>query len=357
MKAGRQLVVGFGLGLWIAWSAAAGPLYDWNYRMKIKFTGYTGEETLTNFPVLAVLKTDMPGFSYALFSDPVNGGDMRFCDTNNTILNHEIELWNSNGSSYVWVQVPSIASSNDFIWAYFGGPDTNPPPSVTNGATWSQGYRGVWHLGGNEATDSTSNRLDGKVYGCAGITGIVGTARNFDGNDYVGLGTGTNPLQGMAAFSVSWWMYETSHQAGAQISSDPYPASTNRFILQDNYPNFQPLYADGRVFSNCNYHIDGRWHFYSLTVASVSGGTWSFYVDGVMKGSTNWNFVAGNFEMQFGKHETAYFIGGLDEIRLSAAVRSPEWVQACYMNGASNSMFNSYGQVQRILHGTCIMIR
>ena len=38
-------------------------------------------------------------------------------------LDYEIEAWNSNGTSYVWVRVPELVDSNTCIWATWGDGD------------------------------------------------------------------------------------------------------------------------------------------------------------------------------------------------------------------------------------------
>ncbi|MFZ4398357.1 MAG: DUF2341 domain-containing protein, partial [Kiritimatiellia bacterium] len=91
-------------------------------QMMITFGGYTNRsETLTNFPVLVVLSNNVngSGFRYDDFLSP-NGYDLRFVDnlTDANRLNYEIESWNTNGASYVWVQVPTIPTNGQgAIWA------------------------------------------------------------------------------------------------------------------------------------------------------------------------------------------------------------------------------------------------
>jgi len=117
------------------------------WKMKLSFPGYNQAETLTNFPALVVLGPWLAtnGFAYSQVASP-NGWDLLFLDATGTQeLNYEIESWNSNGNSYVWVQLPQLTTST-FIWACWG--DTNragvPAPYLTNGAVWANGYVGVW---------------------------------------------------------------------------------------------------------------------------------------------------------------------------------------------------------------------
>jgi hypothetical protein len=69
-------------------------------------SGYEQPETLTNFPVLIKLSTNLPGFRYTQIRS-AQAADLRFVDAGTNELNSEVELWNTNGASFVWVQVPS----------------------------------------------------------------------------------------------------------------------------------------------------------------------------------------------------------------------------------------------------------
>ena len=155
----------------------------WNYKMKISANGYSRDETLTNFPLLVVLSTNLPGFSYNQFLSPTNGADLRFVNASEdttTMLNYEIDTWDTNGSSYIWVQIPQLAS-NMFMWSYWGCQDQVPPyPSTTNGATWDPTFRGVWHLREPAATmtiaDSSSYQYNATAnsQSIATTNGLVG---------------------------------------------------------------------------------------------------------------------------------------------------------------------------------------
>src|ERR1035437_6181032 len=114
-------------------------------KMKISFPGYNQAETLSNFPALVVLGPTN-GFAYSQVAS-ANGWDLLFLSADETQeLNYEIESWNTNGASYVWVELPQLATDT-FIWACWG--DRNrasaPAPYLTNGAVWANGYAGVWH--------------------------------------------------------------------------------------------------------------------------------------------------------------------------------------------------------------------
>ena len=82
-------------------------------RIPITVSGYTGESTLTNFPVLVALADNAPsGFNYA--DCATDGADIRFAAADGTILSHEIDTWNANGESFVWVGIPALTNGTTF---------------------------------------------------------------------------------------------------------------------------------------------------------------------------------------------------------------------------------------------------
>ena len=160
----------------------------WTNRMTVSFSGYNRSETLTNFPVLVVLSTNIPGFSYSQFAS-TNGYDLRFSASDGvTELNYEIEQWNPGGSSYVWVQAPQL-SIGSYIWTYWGnaGAASGPASHAINGAAWpTNAFASVWHMGQTNALDSTANGNNGIALGSVtNAAGMIGGAQGVSGGGYV----------------------------------------------------------------------------------------------------------------------------------------------------------------------------
>jgi alpha-galactosidase len=172
-------------------------------KMKISFPGYNQAETLSNFPALVVLGPTN-GFAYSQVAS-ANGWDLLFLSADETQeLNYEIESWNTNGASYVWVQLPQLAA-NTYIWACWGDPNraSSPAPYLANGAVWANGYAGVWHLANGvvlSGTDSTGNGNNGTVHNSAATAGVIDGAAAFDGvSAYVDVGTPTSLMTNQRA--------------------------------------------------------------------------------------------------------------------------------------------------------------
>ncbi|NLB54292.1 MAG: DUF2341 domain-containing protein, partial [Lentisphaerae bacterium] len=122
--------------------------------MTISFPGYTNTETLFNFPILIVFEqTDEgSGFYYSDFLSPPDK-DLRFtADDKTTQLDYEVESWDTDGKSYVWVKIPEL-NQNTKILAFWGMPNVEAPDSTEDGSVWSEDYLGVWHM--NDKTSTT----------------------------------------------------------------------------------------------------------------------------------------------------------------------------------------------------------
>ena len=340
---------------------------NYGSQMQIFFSGYNRGETLVNFPVLVDLSTNLPGFSYRQFAS-ASGGDLRFADSSGvTPIPFEIDEWNTNGTSYVWVCVPSLSSASNFIWAYWGNPAaTNVPACCTNGAVWP-GYDLVWHLQQNgwPYADSTGRypALTGKAPGqapgvvdfgglCDGTSefldaGLVPVGEQFSLSAWVNIATTCNSEQTMWCNKQGGW-----NTAG-------FDFYVNGWGKNDGIVYFDT--ADG-VNGNVNARTVnnavsfGSWHFLTGTMDGINGVV-HVYVDGVDKTintGVDTAFQVTNYvrcgTLLTGLPGTtgsggSYFDGSLDETRIHAGIESSNWVWASWATIASNSVFQNYSAV------------
>lgn len=334
---------------------------DFGSRLKISFAGYNRGEPLLNFPTLVNLSTNLPGFSYSQFASPT-GGDLRFTDSGGFMpIPHEIDEWNTNGTSEVWVNVPLLSSNNNFIWAYWGNPaNTNPPAYTTNGTVWPN-HDLVYHL--KETTfpyvDSTQQHpaLSGAAPGST--TGVIGHGSLFDGSSQY-LNSGTVNLG--PAFTLSAWvkvdLAATNIQtiwankpsgwnsAGFALYINTYNTSDQRLVLET---------GDGVNGMNAttvsNVVTPGQWHRVTAVVDENSS-TAHLYVDGI--DYTQSSTFDGAFPNQAGinlgrfTNSTFLFKGAMDEVRIEAGTRSSNWVWAAWMNVVSNTTLANYTGIARV---------
>jgi len=199
-------------------------------RMPVKFTGYTGTSALTNFPVLVRLSTDIPDFDYEEFY--AGGTDLRFADQDGLELDHEVDTWDTDGTSLVWVRIPELTDETE-IYAYWGSGVSEYGPSQSDGSVWNSGdYFGVWHLNESAAAlDSSGNALHGTLHNTSPVAaGRLGAARQIsDGAAKLADGSGIeipnyNSLGVGSTFTVSTWLkYKTGQTPGYDVSSAANP--------------------------------------------------------------------------------------------------------------------------------------
>ena len=140
----------------------------------VKFTvaGYTGTEVLTNFPVLVRLsESTIDGFHYGDFY--ADGSDLAlvdigFVDAETNGIPYEIDTWNTNGESLVWVNLPRMTNGTEFVMWYRS---SKTGKTLNSDNVWAD-YTGVWHLNesgaaGTTVKDSSTNALHGVARGLA----------------------------------------------------------------------------------------------------------------------------------------------------------------------------------------------
>jgi len=329
----------------ISFTTAFGPKAC-DYGMQISFTNFVDRGTLTNFPALVKFNTN-DNF-YAGFTS-ADGHDLRFANEDGTgVLNYEIEKWNTNGESFVWVQVPEL-THNCSIWAYWGRAAATQPEYATNGATWDSNFRGVWHLSDTNSAgklpDSTGNPNEGVNNGTVNAENeVIGDAQLFTG-DYIDCGTDPS-LDLTSALTVSAWGYfENNDNAGFVFAGGGW--STAGYGLHVTSGNLRAeLRGGGSATAVDNPKpTEDQWTHVTLTWDNIDQ-TIRVYYDGVLQGNTGTrtavNPIGTNFKI--GNANSGNFEGMIDEVRAEAVVRSTNWIWACYQNqGTNHDSFVQYG--------------
>jgi len=263
-------------------------------------------------------------------------------------LPYEIEMWNRDGESHVWVKVPELAGTNTSIWALWGLDSmTNPPAYTTNGATWNTNYLGVWHLGAPAAgvfQDATAYTNHGADVNTAVGGGVVGDAVNLAGTCNINL-TGLTSLKQFYTFEflVRSWEYSTGDylfdsQSGRLIFAFNRPAAGQVGYYENN------TWRDS-AGSGLN---DDQWH-HVVYALNAQSNTCVVYVDGVQAGSLAYAFprnIGGAVRIGSVYDGTGQHYDGLmDEFRLSTMVRSADWIAATFGSQMRNAAFTRYDAV------------
>ena len=322
-------------------------------RIPITISGYGGTETLTNFPVLVKLAAGSPiGF------DPTecaaDGSDIRFADADGTVLAHEIESWDPNGISYVWVRVPFLAGTTTQVSLYYGAVVTELP-AVDSAAVWSR-YAAVFHGGATiaDATGKSATVNANTVTGAASggkIGGVMHKAeKNVTGVQF------SNPVKSGAMSSatqasVSGW-YKRSNSGDTVI--------TVANVGGWGGGGFLALVEGGSYFSVA---VSGT-HQGTAGAGALTKDVWGhlafacdgayvssyFNGEGIYSGSKG-KTISDPGETYWGigsypASGTDGFIGDMDEVRFFNGVASADWFKAEYDSMATPASFAVLGAAE-----------
>ena len=164
--------------------------------------------SVEDFPLLVRLHRDHFPFSEA----QEGGSDIRF-SAGGKPLSFEIEEWDKDaGVASIWVRIPSIRGNDrqeiKIHWGKVGSRNASDGGAVFNA---SNGYIGVWHLGG-DVRDVVGN-LESEDKGTKKTEGMIGGARYFPGKMgvFCGKNIQTLPSGSTPHSTQAWFRSETSN--------------------------------------------------------------------------------------------------------------------------------------------------
>ena len=333
---------------------------DYAKSFAITFPGYSGSETLTDFPVLVKVSAARNDFDYSA-CQVANGGDLRFADASGNLLSSEVDTWNTSGESLVWVKVPSF-SKDTVITAYYGNAN---PPAVTASDVWSNGYVGVWHLNESAAPLAESSGIstpfkvpqnvsDRTTYAANGVAGSKSVS--FYNDQYTAgmnrrLEADDDPdLRGLMAFTVELWVYQMAYRNDGKeatvLGNQGNWKIYQRKITQEDTENGElgsrwrkgesdnvwgPRTSSAPALNEWTYQTFVRDVNSDMTKADCK-----WYCDGSLSSSSTENNpqITGNGSVvtnALGSGDVMQvFPGSIDEVRVSNVARSADWVKATH---------------------------
>ena len=360
---------------------------DWkqySHTFSVSFRGYTGTAALTDFPVLVKVSTnDIAGFSYTDCRKP-DGGDLRFADDEGHLLVSEVESWDTNGVSTVWVKVPSLSSSTT-IKAYYGWAFA---PAVDGKDVWSNGFVGVWHL--DESTAPLADSLgvvamrkssDGTV--TFGMEGKVAKAVSFGENGevngrIVASDSTADRYDNTATLTVEAWLnpreftndryviYKKS-KGKSYACRTAYSNGAAKMQVTFDLTN-ETAVASGEINKYYNIPNDtlGTWYYQALVVDNVSEHMFTCYINSSVACTQTmqdgYKVIPSKGDLYIGNISSGKaYTGCVDEVRISNVARSAAWVKATYDtimdDPADNTDFAAYTPAKENSMGTVIFFR
>lgn len=315
--------------------------YDssFRYRNVYRIDSDLIDSELIDFPVLVYLNS-----SYVNWTNINNDlSDLRFVNSDNILLSHEVDNYTENDKAWLWVKIPSISSVIDTVFFMYYGLET--ALSVEDSVSvWNNDFIGVWHLNDNTTStilDSTSNNNNGVKKADnepIEIIGKISNSQNFDGNDdYIEI------IKNFSFYNltVSFWVKSED----IDTISDEYVVdmirSTSQFTTWvesgGDVARFQVEGEDTGDNSDI-YGVtditDGENHFITA-IRDYQNHILYLYIDGVLEKSgidLSDGIINPNSNLFFGciYGYTSNYYGLIDEIRLYNVSVSSSWTKADY---------------------------
>ena len=344
---------------------------------------HSGEEGIAGLPALVKLsETTISGFRYSQFS-LANGEDMMFVDENDKPIPHEVDTWNTNGESLIWVKIPSAAAQTKIKMYYgYGAISSEEPHDV-----WSE-YVGVWHLNnataaavehsyGTYANSTEVKGIDGHVAQCAKVDEPGRFGKCFRVNDSTGKQSGNfnyggvwvndsgvnSPVDGGKNFTISGWFkhgdfdYYWDHIFYKRKKSNNTDSPNNAFAIECNSQSVSPNpMSRGSGGGGNQVMCSGNLRDWAYLTFVFDNQECFVYENGIKVDKSSITactdndsplVFGNNCDVALGLVGDAAWNGWIDEVRFSKSSKSADWVAAEFkaMNTGNEDIFE-YGEVQ-----------
>jgi len=286
--------------------------------------------SVKDFPLLIRLHRDHFPFPEA----EEGGSDIRF-SAGGQPLSYEIEQWDrEGGTASIWVRIPSLRGNDrqeiKVHWGKPGSPNSSDGRAVFN---VSNGYIGVWHLGGN-VRDVVGN-LDSQNEGTTETEGRIGNARRFPGKMgvFCGKDIQTLPSGGAPHSTQAWFRPDTSNGRIVCWGNEKRAGKVTMNYRSPPRIRMDCYFSNGDVRAE----VPGRTKGWTHAVHTFEDGQSLLYINGEKRGEGNPAHTPMAIErparMWIGGWYNNYdFVGDIDEVRISGVARSADWVRLEYEN-------------------------
>lgn len=268
--------------------------------------------------------------------------DLRFVLPDGTPVPYEIESFDAEGVSTLWLRLDEVSATRDHLWLYYGNVAASGVADSTT--AWGAPFVGVWHLEGEPLVDATAEGNHATPVGETDVAlGQVGHGRDFIA-DYPRLDI--EPGAALADVlagggTVSAWIRPRGYGTG----------NFGRIVQKADGDIGWLFYvgAGGRL----RFAVDGfddvwttpegtfelhTWSHVAVTANFTSRADLQIYVNGALVkleqvGSLGKTLGSeADIPLTIGNRLSTgrAFDGIIDEVRLQSVVRSPEWLAFQY---------------------------
>jgi hypothetical protein len=287
-----------------------------------------------------LVKLDASRIEYA--DAQAGGADLRFFGPDPmAAFPIQIERWDPEGTSYVWVKI-NLPTLPDHLWMYYA--EDEPFAAVDPSLVWDGAFAAVWHMElgvGSLVNDTTANAHHLQPIGFEGILpqGWIGAAASFEMPE-MAVDAGPLELSDPAAlaltdgFTLEAWVSPAVTGANAIAYVLRKPGAWELRALEPMLTRARLVVrtADGSgpytVEAGASLPVNG-WTYLAATYRAEDGPL-QIYRNGELEGTIvvdaapRGRTVADSDEVvQMGRG----FAGALDEVRVSNIARSAAWIR------------------------------
>ena len=321
----------------------------------IRVTGYSqAYSSLLNFPLLVRISEDrIENFRYSRCKP--GGRDLRFTDASGNLVPCEVDTWNPNGESLVWVKIPYFLAGVTLRmhWDLKEG-HTAPPNDSTK--VWND-YIAVWHMteagSGSYAKDSTGHgytaRMStGKFYAASTAPiGVAGYAPRVNKTSDASLNARCyrDDLDPDGGFTFTGWYlaqdyteYPVGPFAGTKWKPNTNTSLDDQFGwgARCNSATTLRMNGNGSTGAEVSSPDDFTEHWFHISLVKHDAKL-GMYFNGNRYSDIDAKLVETNRDFQLMLNG---FCG--DEIRIARVARSEDWIAAEY-EMATNTHYLSMG--------------
>lgn len=277
-------------------SAASWYNASWSYRKKI-----TVDNSVTvpsNFQVKVVVDTAALITAGKMQSDC---DDIRITDDNGTTL---LDIWIdpqtiNTSTTEVWVEVPSLAVGNNFLYIYYGNASASSVSSITNtfvyGDDFSTNTVGNYTTSGGSVTVNTTNKEMTLAQQASGNTSAVPTSQtnpsSYIVEAYVSIASlATTSLAGLLG-------YKSTNTGGDGYVAQFGDKGSNDEVGVERYQQAHLTYTSISPSINTFYKLKGTF---------VSGTITARWNDTTQQASSDSTYTSGKYGMRTYNVEAKY---------------------------------------------------
>jgi biopolymer transport protein ExbB len=312
---------------------------DWTQRVKINLNTAADGLPIGSAVDSPAVPIRLHTGNFQFIEAKPDGTDLRFIASDDkTPLKFHIEKFDGlNELAILWVQVPKLepGAKDAFVWLYYGNPDAVAGDDAKASYDAVQGL--VYHFKEREALpqDATANAnhavsSTAKVIG----TGLIGGALAFDGNAEMALPSTPSLKSGANGLTLSFWI-KPADAADAPLYTQTEGPAPLSITMKGGKLEAQ----SGTLVATASAPLAvGSWQH----VAVVVKDGLTIYLDGQESAKVAGSVVDLSGAAVIGKG----FKGEIDELQVSTAARSADWIKTAALSQGQDQKLVTYGPAE-----------